>query len=276
MRIVHVGNAANVAVELRNAQRRAGHESIVLQTDASAVWANFPEDWRIFDGPGFFRRVGFRAFARDIMKWADVVHVHGWQSRTWRSARRLIVHYHGSDLRNRDPGARVLEPYADAVLVSTRDLLEYAPHATYLPNPVPTLSRERQPAKRPLVVHAYSGGKFPKGTEQIRASLEKGPWDYMEITGLPYEVALREFSHAWVAVDQTVVKERSKFALECMGMGIPTVPLLSLSLTLREEVQKLIEEPDFAEETSKAQRDYVRATHDPDLIASNLQRLYTK
>lgn len=51
----------------------------------------------------------------------------------------LVMHYHGSDIRGRWDEKEKFWSRADAVLVSTRDLLEGAPsRAVYLPNPVET------------------------------------------------------------------------------------------------------------------------------------------
>jgi len=53
-------------------------------------------------------------------------------------SRKIIMHYHGSDIRGKGEEKRGYYAPADLVLVSTRDLLREVPQAKWLPRPVDT------------------------------------------------------------------------------------------------------------------------------------------
>ncbi len=72
----------------------------------------------------------------------DIIHIHGEdktlkilkQTLPYRN-KKIIIHYHGSDIRGRWTEKRNRWKYADKIIVSTPDLLEGAPEGTeYLPN----------------------------------------------------------------------------------------------------------------------------------------------
>lgn len=74
----------------------------------------------------------------------DVVHLHSRDRfinkiRKYYPRKPLIMHYHGTDIRGRWNGRRRFWEKADAIIVSTINLLDGAPpETTYLPNPIDT------------------------------------------------------------------------------------------------------------------------------------------
>jgi hypothetical protein len=87
------------------------------------------------------------AFFPHILKYSrnfDIIHLHE-RDRFIRNIRKhypakpLVMHYHGTDIRGRWGGRRRCWEKADAIIVSTLNLLEGAPErAMYLPNPIDT------------------------------------------------------------------------------------------------------------------------------------------
>ncbi len=72
----------------------------------------------------------------------DIIHIHG-EDKTLKilkqtlpyKNKKIIIHYHGSDIRGRWKEKRDRWEYADKIIVSTPDLLEGSPEgAEYLPN----------------------------------------------------------------------------------------------------------------------------------------------
>jgi glycosyltransferase involved in cell wall biosynthesis len=111
-----------------------------------------------------------------ILKYAqnfDVIHIH-YHDRVIRNIRKhyptkpLIIHYHGTDIRGIWKGRQRFWGQADAVLVSTPNLLEGAPYgATYLPNPIDTDIFYPTPNK----VDGTSALTFPHGAEDVAERL---------------------------------------------------------------------------------------------------------
>ena len=76
MRILHVENQAGVAWQLAQAQRRLGHDAVVIETYANPL--NLPHDRDFYYSHQSFREDltnGLRIvrFARDF----DIIHLHG-------------------------------------------------------------------------------------------------------------------------------------------------------------------------------------------------------
>ena len=72
----------------------------------------------------------------------DIIHIHG-EDKTLKilkktfpyKNKKIIIHYHGSDIRGRWEEKKERWKYADKIIVSTPDLLEGSPEGTeYLPN----------------------------------------------------------------------------------------------------------------------------------------------
>jgi hypothetical protein len=92
----------------------------------------------------------YRGYAKAHLMWdvfwegirADVVHVHSQDKLAPMLSImgcRVVLHYHGTDIRGRWEDKKPLWKCADRILVSTTDLLKGAPaNAEHLPNPIDT------------------------------------------------------------------------------------------------------------------------------------------
>lgn len=92
----------------------------------------------------------------------DIIHVHALDKivpilKFLR--RKVVLHYHGTDIRGRWKERRKFWEKADVVLVSTKDLLEGAPdHVIYMPNPVDTdLFRDYNSKQKGYAFHISYG-----------------------------------------------------------------------------------------------------------------------
>jgi len=108
---------------------------------ASVEWDPFgmtPPEWkRDYRGHSKIRLV-WDVFREALH--ADVIHVHSLDKVVPLLSLlgcRVVLHYHGSDIRGRWMERKQYWECADRILVSTRNLLEGAPkHAKYQPNPI--------------------------------------------------------------------------------------------------------------------------------------------
>ncbi len=234
---------------------------------------------------------------------------------------------HGSDLRDparhvatfrfspfddpTDPVTKTLQARAEAnrallasfdgpVFVSTPDLLDDAPHATWCPGVVdPTRWASDWPVLArpvPVVVHIPSNGKL-KGSSYIdpvmRALEAAGRIRYHRPEGLDREGVLRAYQEADIVVDQLVMGLYGVAAVEAMAAGrvvvafvgdrvrdrIRTavgleVPIVEADpLTLRSVVEGLLDDRDRAREAAAAGPAYVRSVHDGRYSAQVLSAL---
>jgi len=158
----------------------------------------------------------------------DLIHAHFCRSAAYASylsGKPYIVHCHGSDIRG---GINWLKrrclKKAKRVLVSTSDLLEILPNATWLPNLVDT--------ERFRLLKEHNGNKvlyFPHWyedlTQELKENCEKLSYDLTvpSAYSVPYEkmhLFLNEFD---IFVDQFFIKSYSKTALEAMACEIPVI-----------------------------------------------------
>jgi glycosyltransferase involved in cell wall biosynthesis len=173
MRILHVWDQAGVAFVLAKYQRLRGHDSkaiMVKEYDKygiGAFYSNFVVQTTLEN---------FVQKSIDEALYADILHVHGRSDMVLRfrnefkNSKKIILQYHGTDLRGirkqklphrsriSDLAVRAIFTYrnirnrilirkrlhsqaqtlADAVIVSTPDLISLANKAIYLPNPIDT------------------------------------------------------------------------------------------------------------------------------------------
>ena len=174
MRILHIWDQAGVAYILAKYQSRQGHSCSVLRVKNQDKYGinRFYNQYVIYCSQEDFIQRSLKEAAT-----AQLIHIHSridvllpLRERFGKS-KKIILHYHGTDIRglgssplHRDIGnfsqviplSKVLlkrllhrrsahyirhrkaQTIADAVLVSTPDLLDLVDGATYIPNPVDT------------------------------------------------------------------------------------------------------------------------------------------
>jgi hypothetical protein len=142
MKILHIWDQAGVACVLAKYHRRIGHEVRILKRagyDPFGISQFYHEPLLEMDGKTFLKYAIMEA--RNY----DVVHVHTLYKiipdlRKKYRDRKLVLHYHGSEARNRqsDPVKVEAESKANVIIGSTADLKEFVEDIVHLPNPVDT------------------------------------------------------------------------------------------------------------------------------------------
>lgn len=203
---------------------------------------------------------------------------------------------------NRRKALSIAERYADAIFVSTPDLLEYVPGAVYLPQPIdlkafaPLLNetfRGRHSSRekgRVQVAHAPSSRSI-KGTKYLLQAIEamqnRGiPVDLVLIEGKSYQEAIRMCAMADIVVDQLLIGAYGQFSVEMMALGKPVVcyiredlldhypqgvPIISATPeNIGVVLSELIENRDEWHKRGNQGVDYVKHYHDGVVIAQRL------
>ncbi|GAA1179093.1 hypothetical protein GCM10009584_21020 [Ornithinimicrobium humiphilum] len=141
--------------------------------------------------------------------------------------------------RNRADLRRWREEAGGPVLVSTPDLLDFVPDATWLPLVV-DVDRYAEAARlagvvplereRPVVLHAPSNPRL-KGTEAVEEVLSgmesAGLVDYRRLSGVPHEQMAAFVAEADVVVDQVVLGNPGVLVAESLAAGRLVVAHLS-------------------------------------------------
>lgn len=138
-RILHVWDQAGVACTLAKYQRKLGHNADVIKRDGFDTFGIMD-----FYGEKTFKTLIGRGFLKLAMKYAEnyeIIHIHDLIKlvpliRKKYPDKTIILHYHGSLLRNTSADKRFdAESKVDKILVSTPDLTKFV-DGTYLHNPV--------------------------------------------------------------------------------------------------------------------------------------------
>ena len=169
MKILHINDQAGVACILAKFQEKQGIESKVIATaDKYGIKEYYKNNVIFVENENFYT-----ASLKESATY-DIIHIHSVDTLVYKLRRRygnrkkIILHYHGTDLRgnykkNINLASRVnrlglrmknkiwllrkgytgslqetMQQLADIVLVSTPDLLRLAKKSYYLPNPVDT------------------------------------------------------------------------------------------------------------------------------------------
>jgi len=142
-------------------------------------------------------------------------------------SKKLIMHYHGSDIRGRGKEKRQYYAPADIVLVSTRDLLDEVPAATWLPRPVDTdhfkplsVVKKRRSAIFVNVAPMWlrTAKQFCRSRDLTLTIVDRksGYW-------IPYQQYPRFLNRFEYFLDFKGQKELSKNALEALACGLKVV-----------------------------------------------------
>jgi glycosyltransferase involved in cell wall biosynthesis len=169
--------------------------------------------------------------------------------------KRVVFHYCGCDVRDRETTLQKydlsgcsecvslicrrmhhLDPtLADAVLVSTPDLLEFVPGARLMPGPVDLAKWTPRPrrtspitADDPVrILHAPSDREI-KGTRHLLDAIERlkaagYPVELMMLEGVAHDRVAEFCDRSDIAVDQLMIGAYGTVSIEMMAKGVPVV-----------------------------------------------------
>jgi glycosyltransferase involved in cell wall biosynthesis len=331
MRILHAtANPGNQSMKMALAQRKLGHQSDCWISD-KAAFSLFGADrnLRFYEYPRFLRQV---VAARELLRAAsryDVFHFHSHTFSPWMwdipvlkwVGKTVVMHYHGIRLIClKDPvrarqlhgveyrgranlyasiADRLAKRFANALLVSTPDLLPYAPTAQWVPQPT-DLEYWRRSHPGPLnqsevtIAHAPST-KFKKGTKYVQQAVEQLKDEGYNIRldvihDVPYAQVRERVEAADIFVDQLLAGWYGNATCEAMALELPVLvyirddllsyldgcPVVCTTLqTLADDLRRLISDGEERwRELGQLGRKYVEEVHDMVKIGQEMIELY--
>ena len=237
--------------------------------------------------------------------------------------KKVIFYFHGCDIRGNKETIRKYEfsackecwphrcnphrereleyagKYADAVWVSTPDLLEFMPGAELFLQPfdVDRIKpvESRPPSQGPVrLVHAPSDAQL-KGTKYLLEALEAINYktkevDLVLLQGMSNQEVVAELTRSDISVDQLLCGSYGVISLELMATGIPVicyiredlVPLYPESLpiinanprSLQSVIEGLLRNKSSWSEIAGAGQEYVKQYHSVQAAAQRAYRIY--
>lgn len=230
-----------------------------------------------------------------------------------RDSKKVIAQYEVSACKecwpmlcsgNQDLAYEMATKYADAVFVSTPDLLEFIPGAIWIPQPIQIetfdeITKNLKPSSQASaeiikVAHAPTNQKI-KGSKYLIQAIqdlqaEGFPLELSLIENMPYHQALETYAASDIIVDQLLVGWYGQVSLEMMALGKPVIcyiredlreylpeesPIVSANPgNIKETLRNLILQRETWPRLGAAARKYVENYHDSKTVAQKVLEIY--
>lgn len=298
MKIAHINNISGIASTLAEEQKRHGHNVNIFVFN-NIIHSQFGGIMINYKSP--FARL--KLFKK--LKEYEVWHYHYPYGSLKRSLEKrnkekvYLKHYHGGDLRGKyDNGF---------CLVSTPDLLQYAPNGKWLPTPIDIVEIEEsisswiknkaedQKSKPVIRIAHYPYYKNFSSTDYYTNTLTKlqneKKCEIVEVLRLPHIQALQAISTCDILIGKILpdVGWFGKFELEGMAMGKPVITYVSDNLyekykppvcrttqdSFKQDLESLLEDDSERERLGREGSDYVKKYHSIESVAKIVQGCYT-
>lgn len=291
MNIGHIGNTAGVASTIAYEQQKSGHKTDIFVFDDlthklfGGIKINYNSHWEKWR---FFHKLN------DYDVW-HYHHPYGSLKEKLESKKTgkiFLKHYHGSELRGKYEN--------EFCVVSTPDLLKYAPKGIWIPNPINFQEiikiTQKSNSTIPKIAH-YPDYLLTKSfTDYYSAPLTKlennGACKVIKIVNVPHKESLELISTCDIVVGKIMLDMGwfGKFELEGMALGKPVIAYVSDELydkykppiyrttpdTIEDDIVSLLADMDERERLSKEGLKYVRDNHDASNVTKLIQDCYEK
>lgn len=335
--VLHISYMVHIPYQTTRILRRQGWTADYLAVGTSPVWNEC--DYRISPAWNPILRA-IREFWMlwRVLRRYEVVHLHfmttmsagGWELPLLkRMGRKIVAHWRGCEIRNREqnmashPAINICQQcdynasvcrspanarrrhlaarFADHELVTTPDMLEFAPgaeHFTFfapeaLPPPVP----RDQTIPRPFrIVHATNHPGI-EGTEEIAAAVERlrargYQIEFVFLKGVSNGRVLSELAAADLSIGKMKMGAYANSQIESMAMGIPTITyvrpefvtpeiessgfILCSLPQVEETIEFYLRNPKALEDKRRIAQSSILALHDNDRLARRLVSIYER
>jgi glycosyltransferase involved in cell wall biosynthesis len=295
MRIAHVNNTAGIASILSKHQRLLGNEADVF------VFNKYLH--RQFGGEkvSYYSPISRWKFFKKLRGY-DLWHYHypyGSLRRALekrKEKRTYLKHYHGDDLRGKYDN--------DFCLVSTPDLLDFAPNGEWFPTPldlehllyIPRNSDDSSPSRMPVVAHYPHYRLYQKYGDLYSSALQQlekeGKCKIVILFDIPHDEVLKILSSCDLVVGKILpqIGWFGKFELEAMALGKPVISYVSSHLfqrynppiyrttkdTFKSDLESILSDIEEQRNLAKAGRMYVEKYHSVNTLVKYLDRAYSR
>jgi glycosyltransferase involved in cell wall biosynthesis len=291
MNIAHIGNTAGVAFTIASEQQKNGHKTNIFVFDDATqklfggIKINYNSRWEKW------------RFLHKLQNY-DVLHYHypygSLKKKLERKkiAKIFLKHYHGDDLRGKYEN--------EFCIVSTPDLLKYAPKSIWIPNPInfkEILSVKPKPnSTTPKIAHYPYYNVMKSFTDYHSTALkkleDKGICKVIKIDKVAHKESLELISTCDIVIGKILpdIGWFGKFELEGMALGKPVMAYVSDELyekykppifrtdpdTIENDILSLLTDKKEQERLSKEGLKYVKDNHDVQKITKLIQDCYEK
>jgi len=226
LKVLHIWNTAGVgSIIARHMDKTFGTQSWVITIGRSDKFGltTYGECWDC--GAKIFT---LKALLISIRY--DLLHIHSFDRmvpllKIVYPKKPVVLHYHGTDIRDRWSQRRRYWSKSDLVIVSTPDLLDGAPERViYLPNPVDT--KYFKPSGQRTIGTALYFIKHHR-REDVHWPREVAAHHHLELTiserEIPYSKLCEFLNEFEFYIDRKYIESLSKTALEALACGLKVI-----------------------------------------------------
>ena len=307
--ILHIRNIANVAYNLAIEQRKLGHEVCTMEIlynpliYRSDINLQLSRKYPKKDLPKRFWKISKTLVRMMIKNKYDIIHLHAAGIYPldidipifFRCFGNVVVHWHGTKLRTK--GRSFGSRFSDIELVSTPDLLGFAPDAVWVANPVTKhgLTKIERNDNKIIIGHAPTN-RLWKGTEHFLRAMKSIKRYYQNvemllIENVPYQQALEMYQLCDIMVDAVELGWYGVLTSEVQAMGIPVCEKLIANTkylpeasgivnvtkdSLEKKLRVLIEDEELRNRLGQEGKMYVEKYHNNETINKRIMELYKK
>ncbi|OYT40833.1 MAG: hypothetical protein B6U89_00790 [Desulfurococcales archaeon ex4484_58] len=229
LHVLHIGNTAGIGSVLAKYQKKFFKwKTDVLVRKELDKFNITTYGTYIYGGRTSFYICVLRMFRK-----YDIVHIHSLDKlvpllKIIDPRKKIVLHYHGSDIRGKWHIRKKYWKYADKILVATPDLLKDAPPSTsYLPNPVDTELFMPLPGLKSRRTALFIYGKHEKFVKSIEWAKELARKYSLKLyihnrdeNPIPYRRMPYLLNRFEYFIDHRFVPALSLTALEALACGL--------------------------------------------------------
>jgi hypothetical protein len=333
--VLHIGGMVHVPHYTVQILRKHGIKADYLAMEGpNQTWGKSDFQFRSSRWPQVLAIREFIFFWAVVAKY-EVIHSHnmvflsesGWEDR-WlkKMGRKIVVNYRGCDIRDRKINMQLqleydicedcdydvicekeyllkkrlrAEKLGDAFLVTTPDLLDFAPGAVYLPFFAPEIqgvrsSEKGNPGGEIKIFHVtnHPGIEGTKEIERVIGRLKDVGYkvNLVVLKGISHERVLKELSTADLSIGKMKMGYYANFQIESMLMGVPAITYVRPEYmdddlkksgfiftdlkNLEKTLQHYLDNPKKLEQKRSIARKSILKLHDNRRIAKQLISIY--
>lgn len=335
--VLHISYLVHVPYHTVQLLKEGGVKAEYLAVGTSQHWNLCDYHFHLSRKQEIFRAfIEFVWFWKIVSRFS-IIHSHfmvtmsksGWEIPVLKAlGRKIVVHYRGCEIRDRQKNQtlhpmvnicqscdyrasicsgeqmvkrrELMQRHADLFLVTTPDLLDFAPEAVHMPffqPPVPISVPEHTSwsNKRPLKVFHTTNHPGIEGTEEIQKVIQKlqdegEAIDFTFLTGVSQEKVLQEQAKADVSIGKMKMGYYANAQIESLYLGIPAITYVrpqfvteqlqesGLILSSLQELEKtfryILQNPQFLAEKAKIAKNSIAKLHNNVQLVKRYQNLY--
>ncbi len=292
MKIAQINNTGGIGSILAKQQRKEGYEVEVFVFDEIT--------YKQFGGRKFNYNSPFDKWKMfGMLKKYDIWHYHYPYGSLKQNLEKLhyntkvyLKHYHGDDLRNSHDN--------EFCLVSTPDLLRYAPNAKWVPNPIdleeinstPEVSETEENGVIKVAHYPYyhSYSSIDNYSDVLNDLEKEHRCKVIRVLNKPHSEVLRILNKCDIVIGKIVqdIGWFGRFELEGMALGKPVIAYVSDELysqyrppvyrtskdAFKKDLEALIEYTSERSRLSKEGKEYVKKNHSAEAVAKTFIEIY--